>query len=87
MMGTVDEDNSREPMRAADVDREAVVERLRVAHAEGRIDLVEYDERVRQAWAARTYGELTMLTADLPRASRAAVSPSSVPPSAGHRQG
>lgn len=69
MMDTVDEHNSREPMRAADVDREAVAERLRVAHAEGRIDLAEYDERVRQAWAARTYGELTMLTADLPRAA------------------
>lgn len=36
------------------------------AHTDGRLDLTEYDERVQQAWAARTYGELEALTADLP---------------------
>lgn len=71
MMNTVDVENSREPMRAADVDRESVAEQLRSAHAEGRLDLGEYDERVRQAWAARTYGELKVLTDDLPRAAAA----------------
>jgi len=65
MIDTVDEENSRAPMRAADVDRERVAEQLRSAHAEGRLDLAKYDERVQQAWAARTYGELTALTADL----------------------
>lgn len=56
----------RSRMRAADTDRESVAERLRSAHAEGRLDLTEYDGRVQQAWTARTYGELDALTADLP---------------------
>jgi hypothetical protein len=52
--------------RAADADRERVVEKLRTALDEGRLDLVEYDERVKYAYAARTYAELEPLTADLP---------------------
>lgn len=56
-------------MRAGDGDRERVADQLRAAHAEGRIDLAEFDERVQQAWAARTYGELEKLTADLPVAA------------------
>jgi hypothetical protein len=55
-------------MRAADTDRERVAEQLRSAHTEGRLGLIEYDERLQQAWAARTYGELEALTADLPPA-------------------
>lgn len=53
-------------MRAGDADRERVLERLRVASAEGRLDLDEFDERVRAALAARTFGDLAVLTADLP---------------------
>ena len=53
-------------LRASDADRAAVVERLRVAYDDGRLDLAEYDERVRTAYAARTYAELARLTADLP---------------------
>ncbi|HEY0573137.1 MAG TPA: DUF1707 domain-containing protein [Pseudonocardia sp.] len=74
-------------LRAADVDRERVAERLSRAHAEGRIDLVEFDERVAAAYAARTYAELTPLTADLPpempRQSPSAVRSSAGPASAG----
>ncbi|MGH3797544.1 MAG: DUF1707 SHOCT-like domain-containing protein [Pseudonocardiaceae bacterium] len=66
MMDIVEENIPRDQLRAADTDRERVAEQLRSAHAEGRIDLAEYDERVRQAWAARTYGELGLLTGDLP---------------------
>lgn len=66
MVGVVDDQNSRSRMRAADTDRERVAEQLRSAHADGRLDLTEYDERVQQAWAARTYGELEALTVDLP---------------------
>jgi hypothetical protein len=62
----VDDQTSRDRMRAADTDRERVAEQLRSAHAEGRLDLAEYDERVQQAWGARTYGELESLTSDLP---------------------
>ena len=53
-------------VRAADADRAGVAERLRRAHADGRIDLLEYDERLAAAYAAKTYGELAPLTADLP---------------------
>ncbi|WP_433134688.1 DUF1707 SHOCT-like domain-containing protein [Micromonospora sp. CA-240977] len=53
-------------MRAADADREAVAERLRVALNEGRLDLHEYDERLQRAYAARTYAELDTLLLDLP---------------------
>ncbi|MER7890320.1 DUF1707 domain-containing protein [Micromonospora sp. NPDC094482] len=53
-------------MRAGDADREAVAERLRVALNEGRLDLHEYDERLRQTYAARTYAELDALLTDLP---------------------
>lgn len=49
-----------------------MAEQLRSAHADGRLDLAEYDERVQQAWAARTYGELETLTTDLPRPRPAA---------------
>jgi hypothetical protein len=43
-----------------------VAERLREALNEGRIDLGEYDDRLKQAYAARTYGELDTLLHDLP---------------------
>ncbi len=53
-------------LRAADTDREAVATALGASMAAGRLTLAEYDERVAQAWSARTYGELARLTADLP---------------------
>ena len=52
--------------RAADADREAVAERLRVAAGDGRIDLAELDERLARAYAAKTYDQLRVLVADLP---------------------
>jgi hypothetical protein len=55
-----------EDMRAGDVDREQVLDRLRIAHAEGRLDLDEFDERITATLAARTYADLRALTADLP---------------------
>jgi Domain of unknown function (DUF1707) len=51
--------------RAADADREAVAEQLRVAAAEGRIDFEELDDRLGQALTAKTYGQLRDLVADL----------------------
>ncbi len=59
-------------LRAADVDREFVAERLRIALNEGRLTLHEYDERVRDAYAAKTYGELKALLTDLPEVAPAA---------------
>ncbi|MFD5494519.1 DUF1707 domain-containing protein [Streptomyces sp. NPDC001812] len=54
-------------LRASYDDREAVVEQLRDAAAEGRIDLDELDARLEQALKSKTYAELAVLTADLPR--------------------
>ncbi|MCS7482331.1 DUF1707 domain-containing protein [Umezawaea endophytica] len=53
-------------MRAADNDREAIVELLTRAQAEGRLDLAEFDHRVQLAWSAQTYADLSALIADLP---------------------
>lgn len=52
-------------MRASDADREAVVELLRDAAADGRLDLDELDTRLGQALGAKTRGELVPLTDDL----------------------
>jgi Domain of unknown function (DUF1707) len=52
--------------RAADADRDAVAERLRIAAGEGRIEPWELEERLGQAYRAKTYGELATLLADLP---------------------
>ncbi|MGR6322172.1 DUF1707 domain-containing protein [Micromonospora soli] len=71
--------DGRSGMRAADADRAATAERLRVALEEGRLDLHEYDERLVRAYQAKTYAELDEVVADLPgatRAQRAAVAPS-----------
>lgn len=52
--------------RAADTDRDAAAETLREAFAEGRITQAELEQRLDQVHAARTYGELAPITADLP---------------------
>jgi hypothetical protein len=53
-------------MRAADADRQFVAERLRDALNEGRLSLSEYDDRLKEAYAAKTYGDLDRLLGDLP---------------------
>jgi len=53
-------------LRVADADRERVAARLAQAHAEGRLTLAEYDERVRAAHGAVVGSDLLPLTADLP---------------------
>ncbi|MEW1724531.1 DUF1707 domain-containing protein [Streptomyces sp. NPDC093109] len=52
--------------RASDAEREQIAERLREAVAEGRIDMVEFEERLDVAYKARTHGELVPLVRDLP---------------------
>jgi hypothetical protein len=52
-------------LRASDADRDRVVEVLRAALSDGRLDPAEFDERVGAALAARTMGALAPLTADL----------------------
>lgn len=64
-MGGVDE---RAPdIRVGDDERRAVDSLLQRAHAEGRITLMEYDERSGRCWEARTRADLDALTHDLPR--------------------
>ena len=53
-------------LRASDRDRDQVVEILRVAAGDGRITAEELDERLDAALSARTIGDLSGLTADLP---------------------
>jgi hypothetical protein len=57
--------------RAGDADREQVAEALRTAHAEGRLSLDEFGERLDTAFAATYVDELGPLTADLPPDSSA----------------
>ena len=51
--------------RASDADRDRVIEQLRTAVADGRLDSAEFDERLDAALAARTLDALAPLTADL----------------------
>jgi hypothetical protein len=65
-------------LRASDADRDRVIELLRVAVADGRLDQAEFDERLDAALAARTVDALAPLTADLiaaPRSDRALALP------------
>jgi len=52
-------------LRASDADRDRVIELLRGAVADGRLDQAEFDERLDAALAARTIDALAPLTADL----------------------
>jgi hypothetical protein len=52
-------------LRASDADRDRVIELLRTAVADGRLDPAEFDERLGAALAARTLDALAPLTADL----------------------
>ncbi|MEU8134202.1 DUF1707 SHOCT-like domain-containing protein [Streptodolium elevatio] len=52
--------------RASHEDRDRVVDALRRAAGDGRLDADELDTRLESALSARTLGELAELTADLP---------------------
>jgi hypothetical protein len=62
-------------VRASDAEREAVVERLRVATVEGRLTLSELTERTEAAYTATTRGDLVPITADLPAVSNSPAAP------------
>jgi hypothetical protein len=61
-------------LRASHADREHVIDTLKAAFADGRLDKDELDDRVGQTLAARTYAELATVTADIP------AGPASAPP-------
>jgi hypothetical protein len=44
----------RPPLRAADADREAIADRIRTGHAEGRLDTAELEERLRHRLRCRS---------------------------------
>jgi uncharacterized membrane protein len=69
-------------MRASDADRERAMEVLKAGFAEGRLTKEEFAERQDRALVARTYRDLTALTADLPVGPLGAVAPPPVPVSA-----
>jgi hypothetical protein len=53
-------------LRAADADREQLIDALKVAFASGRLTKDEFDAGVGQALTSRTYAELAAVTADIP---------------------
>jgi hypothetical protein len=53
-------------IRASDHDRDRTAQALREHFAQGRLDDEEFNERLSDAYAAKTLGELQRLTADLP---------------------
>ena len=55
-----------DPIRASDIDRDAVVATLRDAYTAGRLTLDEFDDRMADAYASKTWGDLRQLTIDLP---------------------
>jgi hypothetical protein len=56
----------RSRLRASDADREHVIVMLKAAFVHGRVTKDEFDARVGQAFASRTYAELAAVTADIP---------------------
>ena len=53
-------------LRASHADREQVIDALKTAFVQGRLDQEEFGLRVGQALASRTYADLAALTADIP---------------------
>ena len=68
VLGSVVVEESRDDrtLRASDADRERVAEQLRQAAGDGRLTLAELHDRLDALYAAKTYGELEPVVADLP---------------------
>ena len=62
-------------LRASHADREQVIETLKAAFVQGRLDRDEFGLRVGQAFASRAYAELAALTADIPAGLATAMPP------------
>ncbi len=59
-------------VRVGDADREAIAAQLREHYADGRLTLEELNERLDQAFAAKTRADLNTVMRDLPQAARPA---------------
>jgi hypothetical protein len=68
-------------VRASHADRDQVVEVLKAAFVQGRLTKDEFEARVGQTFASRTYAELAVITADIPAglAGRTAAEPRRIP--------
>ena len=69
---------ARGQLRAAHADREQAIDVLKAAFVQGRLTKDEFDLRVGQVFASRTYADLGALTSDIPGRV------TSASPSAGH---
>jgi hypothetical protein len=59
-------------VRVGDADRDAIAAQLREHYADGRLTLEELNERLDQAFAAKTKADLNTVMHDLPQATRPA---------------
>jgi hypothetical protein len=85
---TIEPGGDQKPaIRVGDRDRDAVVQRLQQAFAEGRLDDDEFDQRTRAALTAKHSTDLAELTRDLPDTEAAPLPASLAPSAAGRRPG
>jgi hypothetical protein len=70
---------TRARLRASHADRDQAIDKLKAAFVQGRLTKDELETRATRAFSARTYADLSALTADLPVEPPAAKPPS--PPS------
>jgi hypothetical protein len=68
-------EGGRGRLRASDADREHVVDTFKAAYVYGLVTRDEFDARVSQTFAARTYAELALITAGIPAGLAAAPPP------------
>jgi len=71
--------DDRLKLRASDLDRQEIVDRLRGALEDGRLPMDETVERMGLAYQAVTYGDLDPLCADLPAAGLVIAEPKAAP--------
>ena len=56
----------RSRLRASHADREQVIDVVKAAFVQGRLAKDEFDQRIGRVFASRTYGDLAVVTADIP---------------------
>lgn len=72
-------DPARSLLRAADADRERVAALLQDSYSQGRLVLEEFQDRLEQAYGAKTLGQLDVLTTDLPSEGTRPAKPAQMP--------
>jgi hypothetical protein len=70
---------ARENLRASNEDRDQVMDDLRIAGGDGRLDPEQLQQRLQAALTARTYGQLVALINDLPTEPAARSAPAAPP--------